>query len=306
MRLSIKMTSFMSIVPTDIAILIANQLDIKSFSQFLATCTYVNNNTKSTFNNKVNDNIENLFKHILITISDFNTSLLETDNKHQATQDICKSVFKNILEAKSATDMDYLFTLLENPVSIIAELIDGTEQDVHIVLDQFISEETLEQEFQKQVLKAIQDCLFTKEYNVVFELFDNKNQDIKYRFRININVSGSIPELKVVMVDEELDIDLCDNAFSDNINDYIENAEITCDGEIVLTATEEGIKGLTKYICKVFGNGVFTHKLTDAGVKIEICNFLNQPFECCEVFREVVNDMSITQQASSNITKLIT
>ena len=295
------MKSFMNVVPIDITIHIANQLDIKSFSKFLATCKYANENTKLIFDSKVSDNIENMFKHIITTVIDYHTLLLETDNKYQATQTICKAVFKNIICA-SGTDMDYLLTLLSVPVKKIAELIDGTEQDVHIVLNQLISEETLEEEFQKQLLKAVQDCLFTKEYNVVIELLDNKNQDVKYRILIKINLSGSTPMLKVSVVDEENDIDLCDNEFTGNINNYIENAEITCDGEVAFTATDESVKGLRRYICDVFGNGVFTHNLTDDGVEIQICNFLNQPYECCAFYRDAVNGMSITQQASSNIT----
>lgn len=291
------MTDFMSI-PSDVAIHIANQLDIKSFSQFLTTCTYVNKNTKTAFDNKVFDITENVFLEIIQNLVEYNESLLSV-YKYQATYDICKSVFTNILNARSS-DMDYLLTLLEQPVSKIVELIDVTEQDVHITLNQFVSEEdnNQEEEFQKQVVEALQECLFTKEYNVIFALLNNKNQEVKYRFILNINLSGSVPILKVIITDEENDTDLCDDAFVDNVNDFIDNAEITSDGEIVFATTEQNIKGLIRYICKVFGNGVFTHQLTNDGVQIQICNFMNQPFKVCEFYRNVVNQMTITQEAS--------
>lgn len=299
------MASLMDIVPSDITIHIANHLDIKSFSKFLATCKYANENTKQVFNNKVCDNIENMFKEIIKTVANYNKLLLITNNKYLATQEICKSVFKNILDAQNATDMDYLLTLLDSPVNKIMELIDVTQQDVHLVLNQIVSEETLEEEFQQVVLKAIQDCLFTKEYNVVFKLFDNKNQDVKYRFLVNVSLSGNIPKLRLMMIDEDNNIDLCDNEFSDSMNDYIRDAEFTADGEVAFTATDESIKGLSKYICKVFGNGVFTHNLTDDGVQIQVCNFLNQPLKCCEFYRDVVSAFPITQRASSKITNHI-
>lgn len=299
------MTSFMNIVPSDVTIHIANHLDITSFSKFLATCKYAHQNTKLSFRNKVSNNIENLLKDILSTVVDYNMSLLNADNKYKATKDICKSLFKNILNAKNGTDMQYLVTLLDQPVRKIVNMLDVVEQDVHIVLNQVIDGETLEREHQQQMLKIIQDYLFTQDYNVVFELFDNKKHDVKYRFLLNINLSKSIPKLKVMIIDEANEIDLCDNAFSDNIDDYIKGVEFTADGEVAFTATDEGIEGLTSYICKVFGNGVFTHKLTDEGVQLQICNFLNQPFECCEFYREVVSGLSITQQASSKITNYI-
>lgn len=299
------MASLMDIVPSDITVHIASYLDIKSFSKFLATCKYAKDNTKLAFENKVCNNIENMFKEMIETIVNYNKLLLITNNKYLATQEICKSVFKNILDAQSATDMDYLLTLLDSPVNKIMELIDGTQQDVHLVLNQIVSEETHEEEFQQVVLNAVQDCLFTKEYNVVLKLLDNKNQDIKYRFLVNINLSRNIPELRLMMIDEDNNIDLCDNDFSDSMNDYIRDAEFTEDGEVAFTATDESIKGLSKYICKVFGNGVFTHNLTDDGVQIQVCNVLNQPFECCEFYRDVVSAFPITQQASLKITNHI-
>ena len=299
------MANFMDVVPCDVTMHIANQLDIKSFSKFMATCKYANENTKISFDNKVSDKIENIFKTIIQILIEYNAQLLDT-NIYQATHDICKSVFQSILDANS-TDRDYLLTLLEHPVKKIVELADVSEQEVHIALNQFVIEEdnNQEAELQKQLLKAVQDCLFTKEYNVVFELLDNKNQDVKYRFILNINLSNNIPILKVMIIDEENGTDLCDNSFSDNVNDYIENAEITCDGEVVFNTTEYNIKGFTKYICKVFGNGVFTHDLTNSGVQIQICNFMNQPFKCCEFYREVVNKMTITQQASMKINLIL-
>lgn len=296
------MTNFLNVVPSDITIHIANHLDIESFSKFLATCKYANENTKLAFDNKVCDKTENIFKNIIKAIVDYNTLLLETDNKYQATQDICKSVFKNILDAKNTTDMDFLLTLLDNPVEKIMELIDGTQQDVHHVLNQIVSEDTLEEEFQQQVLRAVQEYLFTGVYIVVFALLDNKAQDVKYRFIVNVDLSGDIPKLRVMMIDENNDTDLCDNEFSDSMNDYIKDAEFTADGEVAFIATDESIKGLSKYICKVFGNGVFTHNLTNDGVQIQICNFLNQPFECCEFYRKVVSAFPITRKASSRIT----
>lgn len=299
---SIKMTSFLNVVPRDITIDIANHLDIKSFSKFLTTCKYANENTKQAFNNKVCDNIENMLKEIIKTVANYNKLLLITNNKYLATQEICKSVFKNILDAQNATDMDYLLTLLDGPVKNIMELIDGTQQDVHHVLNQIVSEDTLEEEFQQQVLRAVQEYLFTGVYNVVFALLDNKNTDVRYRFLMNINLSGDIPEVRIMMIDEANDIDLCDNEFSDSMNDYIKDAGFTADGEVAFIATDESIKGLSKYICKVFGNGVFTHNLTNDGVQIQICNFLNQPFECCAFYRKVVSAFPITRKASSRIT----
>lgn len=298
------MTDFINIVPIDVAIHIANQLDVKSFPNLLATCRYFNTNTKVSFHNKVCDNIEMLITHIIDIIIEYDQFIFDTENKYQVTKDICKAIFKNILDAKTAQDMDFLLTLLEHPITKIVELVDGNEQDVHLVLNQVSSEETLEEEFQKQVLNAIQDCLFTKEYNVEFELLDN-NKDVKYTCGVNVNLQKEIPELKVKMIDEDSNIDLCVNPFSENIDDYIKNAEITCDGEVAFTATKESIKGLTRYICKVFGNGVFTHQLTDDGVQIQICNFLNQPFDCCEFYRVIVSSMTKTQQASAKIADLI-
>lgn len=297
------MTSFINDVPSDITIYIANQLDIRSFSKFLATCKYANENTRLTFCNKVNDNLDSTLKHIISTVIDYNNLLSLSDNKYQATQNICKSIFKNILDASSATDMDHLLTLLENPIRKIMDLIDGTQQDVHLALNDFISEERVEEELQHVVVEAIQECLFTNEYNVVFELLDSSNKDVKYRFLININLSGDIPELKVSIIDIENDVELCND--DNNVNDYIENAEITCDGELAFTATDESIKNFIKYMCKVFGNGVFTHQLKDEGVQIQICNFLNQPLKCCDFYRKVVDDMLITQQASFKITNYI-
>lgn len=297
----------MDIVPSDVTTYIASQLDIKSFSIFMATCKYANENTKHTFDTKVFNNIENLFKNIISTITGYDALLSNVQNKYKATQNIYKSLFMTIRDSDNPTDMDYLLTLLDNPVEKIVELIETTEPDVYIAINNFAFLNVIDdlhlEEFEKQVLKVAQDCLFTKEYIVEFDLFEKTYQSVKYRLSIKINLSDNIPVLSVMMFDVEDEIDLSDNEFSDDITDYIDDAEITCDGEVAFTVTDTSIKGLSRYISKVFGNGIFTHKLKDDKVRIMICNFLNQPFECCEFYRNVVYDMPLTQQASSKIMK---
>lgn len=298
------MENFMSIVPIDLTRVIAQQLDITSFSKFLTTCKFANENTKNIFDTKVFENTERILKEIITSIKDYDTFINKNFNKYDCTKVICKSYFHHLINSDVADDRDYLSTLIEEPMLSIVEEIDATLQDVHIVWNQVVNNENIEEQLSNEIIECIQEHIFTKQYNVIFELLNDKNE-VSYKFIFNITLNNEIPLLKVMIIDEEQEIDLCDNKHTKTINEYIKDAEITCDGEVQFEETEENLQGLVQYICIVFGNGVFSHKLRNENVDIHICNFINQPFRCCDFYRKTVNDMQITKDISKRIVEVI-
>jgi hypothetical protein len=299
------MENFMSIVPIDVTRVIAQQLDIKSFSKFLTTCKFANENTTDIFDAKVFESTERILKEIIASIKDYDTFINDKTNKYNCTQIICRTYFNHLINCDNSEDRDYLLTLSEEPMYNIINEIDATLQDVHIVWCQVVNNENIEEQLSNEIIECIQQHIFTKQYNVIFELVNDKNE-VSYKFIFNITLNNEIPLLKVMIIDEEKEIDLCDNKYTKTINEYIKDAEITCDGEVQFEGTEENLQGLVQYICTVFGNGVFSHKLRNKNVDIHICNFINQPFKCCDFYRETVNDMHITDKISNRIVEVIT
>jgi hypothetical protein len=295
-----KMENFMSVVPIDVTRVIAQQLDIKSFSKFLTTCKFANENTTDIFGTKVFNNTEKILKGIISSIKDYDTFVNDKTNKYNFTQIICKTYLHHLVNGDNNEDREYLSLLSEELMYNINEEIDATLQDVHIVCNQIINNSDFEEQLSQEIIGCIQKQLFTKEYNVIFELVNDDNE-VTYKFIFNITLNNEIPLLKVMIIDEEKEIDLCDNEHTETINEYIKDVEITCDGEVQFEATEENVNGFVKYICTVFGNGVFSNKLANDNVDIHICNFINQPFKCCEFYRELVNDMQITKDISKKI-----
>ncbi len=294
--------SIFDIVPCDLTKEIARKLDSRTFSKFLSTCKYAHENTKSIFDDKVFKNIDDILEKIIKSIKDFDKFIFQEDNKYHITQLICKAYFQNMINAENADDRDYLLTLTEEPIMKILKQIDGTLQDIHIVWHQLANEEDIDEQYGKEVIKCIQEHLFTKEYNVVFELVNNKSNEIKYKFIVNISLSQiEEPMMKIIIIDEENEIDLCDNHFAELINEYIKDAEITVDGELEFKGTKENLRGFIEYILLVFGNGLFSHQLSNDEVQIHVCNFVNQPYSCCEFYRKTVYEMQITKDVSKRI-----
>jgi hypothetical protein len=298
------MENFMSIVPIDVTKVISNNLDIKSFSSFLTTCKFAKEHTKQVFDAKVFQTSKNIIKDIINAIKDYDSYIDDNNNKYDCTQVICKSYFHHLINGDNADDRDYLSTLSEEPMYSIIHELNATLEDVHTAWNQVINNENIEDQLSKEIIKCIQKQFFTKEYNVIFELVNNINE-VKYRFIINITLSNEIPILKVMIIDEEKEIDLCDDEIVKTINNYMKDVETTCDGELQFEATEENLQGLVHYICSVFGNGMFSHKLANDDVDIHICNFINQPFKCCNFYRQVVSNMQITKDASKKIVEMI-
>lgn len=298
------MENFMSFVPTDITGVIAKQLDLRSFSCFLTTCKFANENTKKIFDSKVFQASENILKEIINSVKAYDTYINDERNKYNCTQVICRTYFHHLINGENADDRDYLLTLSEEPMYNIVNEIGATLQDVHTVWNQVVNSEDIEEQFSKEIIECIQKQFFTKEYNVIFELVNDKNE-LKYKLIFNITLTNEIPLLKVLIIDEENEIDLCDNKFVDTINKYIKDVEITCDGEVQFEGTDKNLQGLVHYICNVFGNGVFCHQLANDNVDIHICNFINQPFKCCDFYRQVVSDMQITKDVSKRIVEMI-
>lgn len=298
--------SIFDIVPCDLTKEIVRKLDSRTFIQFLSTCKYAHENTKSIFDDKVFENMDDIFQGIIKSIKDFDTFIFQKDNKYHITQLICKAYFQNMINGESVDDRDYLLTLTEEPIMKILEQIDGTLQDIHIVWHQLANEEDIDEQYGKEVIRCIQEHLFTKEYNVVFELVNYKINEIKYKFIVNIILSPTEePMMKIIIIDEENEIDLCDNQFAELIHEYIKDAETTVDGELMFKGTKENLRGFIEYTLIVFGNGIFTNKLSNDEVQIHLCNFVNQPYSCCEFYRKTIYEMQITKDISKRIMEKI-
>lgn len=294
--------SFTDIVPVDVTEQIVKQLDMSSFSKFLTTCRFVHENVKAVFDNKVFNNTETLLKDIIDAIIDYDRYIFDDNNKYHITQSICKSYLQNMINGKNSEDRDYLMRLTEEPIMNIIEKIDGTLQDIHIVWNQIASNEEIDEMYGKEVIKCIQEHLFTKEYNVIFNLVDKRDQ-IRYKsiFNITLSQKEQQPLLKIIIIDGKNEIDLCDNEFADKMNQYIKDAEFTSDGELQFTGTDENLAGFVRYMLIVFGNGMFSNKPDTDSFEIHICNFINQPFGCCDFYRQTVSDLQITKDVSKQI-----
>lgn len=297
--------NFLDIVSCDLTKEIVQNLDVKSFSKFLSTCKYAHENTKTLFTKIVVENIKNVLEEIINSIKTMDTLISEEDTKYHITQMICKAYFQNMINGENTDDRDYLLTLTEEPIMKILEQIDGTLQDIHIVWNQIANEKDVDEQYGKQVVKCIQEHLFKKEYNVVFELVNNKDNQIKYKFIFNITLSQTEPLMKVIIVDEENEIDLCDNQFVGMMNNYITDVDITIDGELEFKGTENNLRGFVEYLMIVFGNGIFTNTLSNNIVQIHLCNFVNQPYTCCDFYRKTVYDLQITKDISKRIMEKI-
>jgi hypothetical protein len=300
------MANFMNIVPSEITRLIANELDLKSFPSFLATCKYAYDNTNCIFDNKVFDKTETVITEIIKSIEDYDATLQKPLEGYKALQSISKAIFNELLNCDDENDRFYLSELLEQATYIITQKMDCTEYDVHNVFEKIINNIIIEDDFEKAVSKSIHDCLFNdRKYNVIFELLGN-NQETHYWLSLNLTVKEDLSVyLKVKIEDDDNEVSTCDNMYIDEVNMYIPDAEINCDGELEFTGTSENIHGLTRYICKVFGKGLFTETLSKEGIYIEICNIFNQPFASCEFYKKAVKDLSYTKDASQRILETI-
>ena len=298
------MDNFMSIVPSDVTKEISKQLDIRTFSRFLTTCKFANSNTKKVFDNKVFVNTDNIIKEIINSIKSYDIHINEEANKYYLTQVICRTYFQNLINGETSEDRDFLLTLTEEPILKIINEIDATLQDVHTVWNQVVNDDNIEDPFEKKVVECIQKCFFVGEYNVVFELV-NSSSEVNYKFIFNITLSDERVLLKVMIIDEEEENDLCDERFSVKLHEYMDNVDITVDGELEFEGTAKNLEGFIQYIRLVFGTGVFSHKLPNDSVDIHICNFINQPFKCCDFYRKAIAEIPITKQASSRIVEVI-
>lgn len=294
--------NFIDFVPLEVTNIIANNIDAKSFPSFLATCKFARDNTTSILKDKVIGKTEEIIQGIIKSIKMYDTLLFKPEVKYETCKIICHEFFRELLNCANRGERDFLNELLTEITIQIAEEVDGTATDVQLVLEKIISNELIEDEFEIQIVEAVQDYLFKREYDVIFDLI---GENAKYRFVMKVNLVEEQPQLQIICEDEKNEVFSHDNPFSEEISTHIPDVEMTPDGEMQFSATPENIKGLALYFQKVFGNGLFFRELTEDGVIIELCNILNQPWRCCEFYHKTIQGLHITQVVSQNIAKML-
>jgi len=305
------MSSMMDIVPLEITETIAKNLDIKTFPAFLASCKYASQHTKNIFENMVQTQLQNVLTGICDAVKELHNRVSDQHERNMLTSKILKGFMNKTMDVADMTmfngehangdfgGIQFLFDFREIMLEQICQKTDSTPYDVETVVWKIIGMEPLEEDWEGEVLLAFQEYFFgEKSYNVCGFC---KSPDVYlYGFSFNFafteegDITAKVSIAGLDDEDERADSD-------DTINDNFPDAEMTCDGEIMFTVTEENIKCFAAYVSKTFGNAIFTCLHT---VQIEICNPMNNPYTPCKFYKDIIMEQEYTKIAVTKIKSL--